>query len=198
MIGAVLLAAGSSQRFGSDKLLASLPDGRPIAVAAASTLVATVAKVIAVVRPGAEALHDALRRCGTEVIVCPNASAGMGASLAWAVAMTSDWDGWIVALADMPLVNRETVRAVAKAVAAGADLAAPGFQGRRGHPVGFGRSYRDALLALHADRGARDLVAAAGKRLRLIDCDDPGVLADIDAPSDLERLAGAPGTRDLR
>ena len=198
MIGAVLLAAGSSHRFGRDKLLASLPDNTPIAVAAASTLVRTVAKVVAVVRPGSEVLQDLLQCCGTEVVVCPDAGDGMGTSLAWGVAKTSDWHGWIVALADMPFVQEETVRAVAEAIAAGADLAAPCFQGRRGHPVGFGRRYRDGLLALRGDHGARDIVAAAGEELRLIPRDDPGVIQDIDSPSDLLRLPGSWRTSEPR
>jgi molybdenum cofactor cytidylyltransferase len=195
VIGAVLLAAGSSQRFGGDKLLASLPDDTPIAVATASTLVCALPQVIAVVRPGSDALQDRLRRCGAEVVVCPNAAEGMGTSLAWGVESSTHWNGWIVTLADMPFVREETVRAVAQALRAGAAIAAPCFAGRRGHPVGFGRRYLSALLALRGDRGARDIVATAGEQIRLIDCDDRAVVIDIDTRSDLARLGDSPGTR---
>lgn len=192
MIGAVLLAAGSSRRFGSEKLLAPMPDGTPIAVAAASTLVSALPRVIAVVRPGADALAEALRACGAEVAYCPDADQGMGNSLAWGVASAAEWDGWIVALADMPCVTPGSVQAVAAAVAGGAALAAPCYRGERGHPVCFGAGYRHALLGLSGDRGGRDLLAAAGERLRCIDCDDPGVLADIDTPADLALLLRLP------
>ena len=53
----VLLAGGLGQRFdpsGLRKLLALLPDGTPVAVAAARHLAAATADVIAIVRPGAE------------------------------------------------------------------------------------------------------------------------------------------------
>jgi molybdenum cofactor cytidylyltransferase len=198
VIGALLLAAGSSERFGSDKLLAALPDLQPIAAATAATLVLAVARVVAVVRPGSDALREALERCGAETVVCPNASEGMGTSLAWGVATASDWDGWIVALADMPFVQTRTVRAVAQAIAAGAHIAAPRYRGQRGHPVGFGRHHREALLDLRGDRGARDILAAAGDQIRLVDCDDPGVIEDIDTPFDLPRRAAPTGTRDRR
>lgn len=184
-----MLAAGSARRFGSDKLLAALPDGTPVCVAAASTLVATLPEVVAVVRPGAVMLTAALQDCGARVVVCPRADEGMGASLACGVAATPDWDGWLVALADMPCVRAATVQAVAAAVRNGAPLAAPRFQGRCGHPVCFGASYREALAALTGDRGGRDLVQAASDRLCLVDCDDPGVLLDIDTPDDIERIA---------
>lgn len=189
MIGAVLLAAGGSRRFGSDKLLAPLPDGTPVAVAAAATLVRASSQVIAVVRPGADALVEALHASGAQAVICPNAAEGMGTSLACGVAAASGWDGWLIALADMPFVSEQTVRAVVAAVAEGAALAAPSYRGTRGHPVCFGAAYRQALLALRGERGGRELVATVGDRLRRIDCDDPGVLADIDHPADLERCA---------
>lgn len=197
MIGAILLAAGSASRFGSDKLLACLPDRTPIALAAARTLIAAVPQAVVVVRAGAGKLEALLRTTGLGVTVCPNADEGMGASLAWGVAVTKDWDGWIVTLADMPFIRPATISAVAAAITKGsAAIAAPSYRGERGHPVGFSAAYRDALLALQGDRGASDVVAAAGDRLHLIACDDPGVLADIDVPDDLAGLAfpGARGT----
>ena len=153
MIGGLLLAAGSARRFGGDKLLARLADGTPIAVAAASTLVATLPRVVAVVRPDADELGAALRECGAHVVVCPHADEGMGTSLAWGVTATSDWTGWLVALADMPFVQPATVPLLAAAVAGGAALAAPRYQGRRGHPVCFGASYREALAPSQAIAG---------------------------------------------
>jgi molybdenum cofactor cytidylyltransferase len=118
----------------------------------------------------------------------------MGTSLAWGVAAASDWTGWVVALADMPFVQPATVKMLAAALAGGAALAAPRYQGRRGHPVCFGPSYRKALLGLSGDRGGRDLLRAAGDLLHVVDCDDPGVLVDIDTPLELQRVAARPGT----
>jgi molybdenum cofactor cytidylyltransferase len=92
----------------------------------------------------------------------------------------------------MPWVQPATVRAVAAALAAGADVVAPWHRGRRGHPVGFGRACLPALLALDGDEGARHVVAAwAGRALR-IDVDDPGCLLDVDRPDDLAAPEAAP------
>ena len=60
---ALLLAAGRGTRFDpnglQNKLLAPLPDGTPVACAAARALFAILPHVTAVVRPGAEALAHA-------------------------------------------------------------------------------------------------------------------------------------------
>ena len=109
----------------------------------------------------------------------------MGASLACAVAASRDAGGWIVALADMPWLAPATIRAVADAIRAGASIAAPFTGGRRGHPVGFAQSHRDALLGLQGDEGARAIVAAAGNALVRLAIDDPGAFADVDTPGDL-------------
>lgn len=181
----ILLAAGASTRFKANKLLYPLPDGTPIAVVAAQNLRAALDRVVAVVRPDVPELAQALAGAGVEVTICPDAAAGMGHSLAHAIALTPNAGGWVVALADMPFVAPETIRRVAAALQDGADLAAPAYRGSRGHPVGFAASYREDLAALTGDAGARDVLERDRARMRAIEVDDPGVLRDIDTPDDL-------------
>jgi molybdenum cofactor cytidylyltransferase len=181
----VLLAAGAATRFRANKLLHPLPDGTPIAVAAARNLAAALDRVVAVVRPGVPELERALREAGAEVSVCPDAASGMGHSLAHAIASTGDAAGWVVALADMPFVLPETTRRVAAALRDGAELAAPAYRGVRGHPVGFSARHRNELEALTGDAGARAVLKREHERVRVVEVDDPGVLRDIDTPEDL-------------
>jgi len=185
----VLLAAGSGSRFGGDKLLAKLDDGRPLALAALDGLAAGVDAVIAVVRPGDAALHSLFGRSGALVAVCPDAAEGMGASLACGVREVQQRfpraHGVIIALADMPWLSSPTVERIANALRRGAAMAAPTHRGTRGHPVGFGASCFAELQTLTGDEGARSLLAARGAELELIAVDDPGVLRDVDTPADL-------------
>jgi molybdenum cofactor cytidylyltransferase len=181
----LLLAAGSASRFGSDKLSHALPHGVSIAVQAARHLKAEVPRIVAVVRPGSEALAAALEAEGCEVTVCGNAADGMGASLACAVRAAGPASGYVIALADMPFVRRSTISAVRDAVAEGAPFAAPYFRTRRGHPVGISGTFHDALIALKGDEGARALLGANEASIRKIPVGDPGVIRDIDTPSDL-------------
>ena len=185
----ILLAGGRATRFGGAKLLALFPGGdiagECIGAAAARHLLAAIPNVIAVVRPGDAALAAALGASGARLIRCVNADDGMGASLACAVRATPNAPGWIVALADMPWVLPSTIARVATAIRDGAPLAAPFYDGRRGHPVGFARACYEDLAALGGDEGAKSIVAAHRDRLVRIDVDDPGILRDVDKPDDL-------------
>jgi molybdenum cofactor cytidylyltransferase len=180
----VLLAAGRGERFGDHKLLARLPNGTAIGVAAARNLIDALPDCVAVLRPGDEFLATLLAAEGLRIVVNPNADGGMGTSLARGVE-AAEADGWVIALADMPVIRPATIQAVAEAIAAGAALAAPVYHGERGHPIGFARRFRAALTALDGDRGGRDILAQHGKELRLIKVDDPGVLVDIDREGDI-------------
>lgn len=173
-------------RFGSDKLLHTLADGTPMVLASARNLQAGVGRVLAVVRSDNSELKARLAAAGVDTVDCHNADEGMGASLACGIAAAADARGWLIALADTPFIRSESIRDVAAALDRGAALAALFYQGRRGHPVGFSASFRDALLALAGDEGARSVVAANLSRLCRIDCDDPGILADVDLPADLD------------
>lgn len=190
----VLLAAGQGARFGGDKLLATVavPSAGgaadvPIGVAAARNLVEAIPDSIAVVRPRDAALAAHFTSAGLRVVPCANAGDGMSATLACGVAATADADGWIIALGDMPWIAPATIRAIADAVASGADIAAPSYRGQRGHPIGFSRRHFDALLSLTGDAGARPVIARNIDRVTWIDVDDAGVVQDVDTRSDLPR-----------
>ena len=186
----VLLAAGFGSRFDPqglhNKLLAHLPDGTPVAHEAAHRLLRVVTRVLAVVRPGSDALARALNDAGCDVVFALSAERGMGASLAAGITASADAEGWIVALADMPRIALPTIEAVARALDNGASLVAPFYEGQRGHPVGFGIEHRDALLALDGDTGAKALLMS--RALMRIDVDDPGILRDVDTLDDLRAL----------
>ncbi|MCC8403965.1 nucleotidyltransferase family protein [Paraburkholderia sp. MMS20-SJTN17] len=186
----VLLAAGFGSRFDPNglhnKLLAHMPDGTPVAHEAAHRLLRVVPRVVAVVRPGSDALARVLNDAGCDVVFAASAERGMGASLAAGIAASDEAEGWLVALADMPRIALATIEAVARALDNGAPLVAPFYEGQRGHPVGFGIEHRDALLALDGDSGAKALLMSHA--LTRIDVDDPGILRDVDTPDDLRRL----------
>lgn len=204
-IAAVVLAAGASQRFGSDKLLHPLTrHGVTLPLAAHSLLpwLETFAQVTVVVRPGANMFRSAIEvalgigKGGADNsaqinwIACADAAQGMAASLACGVRANLDAKGWLIGLADMPAVPVEAITRVRKALSAGAAIAVPAHAGRRGHPVGFARQYRIELLALQGDVGARHLLERdkSGVIDIDIDIDDDGIFADIDMPEDLQSL----------
>lgn len=183
-IRGILLAAGSSTRFGGFKLMHPV-DGVPMVLKSADAMKSALGAVLVAVRPGSPCLPTLLEQ-RFNVIECARADEGMGGTLADAVAaVPANAGGFIVALADMPFIRIETIAAIARALEAGALLAAPSYRGERGHPVGLAASYRDQLLALTGDAGARAIIKRDVAHITLVPVDDAGVLHDIDTPADL-------------
>lgn len=181
----ILLAAGASTRFGGDKLLQPLHDGMLVGVRSAMNLRSAVDDLLVVLRRPDSPLRTQYAERGIACVVCEDARNGQGHSLAHAVAARADAAGWVIALADMPFIRPGTLAAVTEAVRAGAGIVAPCCGGRRGHPVGFGHRFGDALCQLRGDEGARGVLRAHPDAVRLLDCDDAGVLADVDTPAAL-------------
>jgi molybdenum cofactor cytidylyltransferase len=202
----LLLAAGRGRRFasasaagagatqgdasGADKLLARI-GGLTVAGCALRALSAGCDAVIAVVRPDAsEALRAALH--GARQVIADDADAGMGHSLAAAAraALEDAPDAVLVLPADMPFLDPATVRAIADAARAGPAqdrarrIVVPmRADGRRGHPVAFGAAHLPELARLAGDRGARALLERHPSTPLALE--DPGILRDVDTPSDL-------------
>jgi molybdenum cofactor cytidylyltransferase len=197
-IAAVVLAAGASHRFGSDKLLHPVTlRGVTLPLAAHSLLpwLETFGQITVVVRPGAGTFCSAIETALGKIksapirwIECADAAQGMAVSLVCGVRANRDAAGWLIGLADMPAVPMAAIAGVRNALSAGATLAAPSRAGRRGHPVGFASNYLEELLALQGDTGARRLLERDISNVVDIEIDDAGIFADIDVPGDLQYL----------
>jgi molybdenum cofactor cytidylyltransferase len=182
-ITGVLLAAGSSRRFGNHKLLHEI-QGKPLILRSAGCLEACH-RLLAIVRADDLPLQQCLQQAGIETVINPLAHQGMGRSLACGIAASPHSDGWCILPADMPYISPHTGRRIVRALMQGAAITAPYFKGRRGHPVGFNRTYREQLLALQGDTGARTILADTPQAIVEIPVEDPGILWDIDTPQDL-------------
>ena len=189
MITGILLAAGRGTRFGSQKLLARLSDGRYdgryVIEASAANLLAAVGRVIAVTGRD-ERLMRVLDDCGCQVIVNERALEGMGTSIGAGVGASRTAEGWIIALGDMPFIDSTTIKKIKLAVAEGATIAVPTHEGKRGHPVGFARQYGSVLSALEGDTGAKAIIDANIASARMVEVSDAGIFADIDVVGDLK------------
>jgi molybdenum cofactor cytidylyltransferase len=185
----ILLAGGHSRRFGANKLLHPLADGEAIAVVAARHLLAAIPDSVAIVRPEAAELGDMLQAIGMRVTYCTENHQEMGDSLSAAVRFAAHHhkaDGFVIALADMPFIASQTIRAVADALGSGAQIVVPMHEGKRGHPVAFAVRFRTSLENLRGDEGARAIVQQHPDSVLRIEVDDAGILRDIDTPADLQ------------
>jgi molybdenum cofactor cytidylyltransferase len=137
-------------------------------------------------KPVLEHTLDAVRASGLPWHLEDRGHAGMGDSIAAAVAATPDAGGWLILPGDLPLVQPGSLQAVAAALS-GHAVVVPRYQGTAGHPVGFAQSCREALLRLSGAQGAASVVRSqrALNAVAELDLDDPGIVTDVDTAQDL-------------
>ncbi|ATM76936.1 molybdopterin-guanine dinucleotide biosynthesis protein MobA [Serratia fonticola] len=183
--GIVITAAGRGERFiqagGIGNKLNALLQGKTVFEHTLQQALASGLPVQVVTRPENLPVQQV---CAAYQVPCTLlASGGLGESIAAGVAATANWNGWLIHLADMPFVSPQIFVQVAAALSQH-NIVRPSFQHQPGHPVGFTAILRKQLCALHGDNGARELLRSHGE-VYLLHLDQPGIVQDIDLPSQL-------------
>ncbi len=186
-IAVILIAAGASRRFGAEDKLRADYRGKPLIAHALQTYrTVNPARLMLVTRQESD-LHELPDAAGFQQIISHNADKGMGASIAAAMADITSESHVIIALADMPDTQLQTIeRLIAATNNAAHSIIVPVFDGKDGHPVIFERTHFAALAALDADKGGRDIIQQNPQSVLRLAVEDAGVRFDIDTPEDLQ------------
>ena len=147
-IAVIVLAAGEGSRFrqvagaDKDKLLADCTgrDGavRSVIEQVLVSLPDSLAERWLVTSPDRTEVIRLAEAHGCQVLLLQ--SAGMGESIAAAVAASASADGWLVVLGDMPFIQTSSIERVVEALEDGG-ISVPVQAGEYGHPVAFGRVF---------------------------------------------------------
>jgi|TARA_B110000046_G_C12882309_1_gene350668 molybdenum cofactor cytidylyltransferase len=183
-IGAVVMAAGSSIRFGSDKRLYDDGNG-PILQQTLSHVLALNLPVCVVLRiQDQRAVGELLgRHTGHPGLACyfvSHSERGIGHSLQAFFRQPPAWDGAMIFLADMPWIKTDTSQLLLEHFDA-EKIIAPQIAGQRGHPVLFPRQMFAELSQLRGDRGANALLQSSHGLVVEIAVEDQGVVLDVDS-----------------
>lgn len=186
----LVLAAGTSSRFGEeDKLLAEL-QRRPIVEHSVRSLAKSNISLIYSVISGEDNRVRQAVAPSSRIVVNDIDRQGQATSVRAgieAIRRRTALDAVVIALGDMPFVEPATVDSLIDVYRSGiADVAVAGYQHQRGNPVLFDASYLDSLATVSGDTGARHLIAKGDAVL--VETGDPGVVQDIDTPADLARF----------
>jgi molybdenum cofactor cytidylyltransferase len=186
---AVVLAAGESRRFGSQKQLVRIA-GRPLlhtAVTRASEV--TGSAVIVVLGCGAAELGALLKHSPGSIVINQEWREGLSSSIRAGIArLPLTCAGAMLLLADQPLVSADDLRRLAGTWRKQPQyIAAALYSGTTGVPAIFPRSLFQALLQLRGDTGARSLLRRNTDRVVRVPM--PSAAIDIDTPEDLLAVA---------
>jgi len=189
-VGAVVLAAGLSQRMGQPKMI--LPWGKTTVIGQViSTLLAAQVAEVAVVTGGAHCQVEEVLQ-NMPVCIAFNAEYNDGqmlTSLRTGLRCLSDEvDAALIVLGDQPQIEARTVQEVVSVYrTTRAHLVVPSYQMRRGHPWVIARSLWQELLDPAYQMTMRDFLKAHADEICYHLVDTPSILADLDTPEDYAR-----------
>jgi molybdenum cofactor cytidylyltransferase len=199
---ALLLAAGSSTRFGSNKLHA-LWRGRAMLSHVIATITAlrdrgVVSGATAVVQDGDERAGGLLRQAGVRVIWNERSDRGLSGSLQLGLRaltiLTPQPEAALIFLADQPAAPLEAAEEVVRAwELGGSAVVRPRYAGtpdEPGHPVLLDRDAWGLAERLTGDEGLGRALSRSPQLVLHVDVD--GANPDVDTPADLSRLDSPP------
>lgn len=195
-IAAIILAAGKSSRFGSDKLLSEVAYNgirQPLILHTLSPWLEVFEQIHLITPVNNQQLRETCRAVTDRLnfVKADKAELGMGHSLAAGIHATQDSRGWLIGLADMPMLKPDILKKLVSQLQQGAALSAPFYDGKRGHPVAFSSQYRDDLMQLTGDVGAKTILKVHETQIQAVNVDTPSVLIDVDTQADISLLQKA-------
>jgi molybdenum cofactor cytidylyltransferase len=191
-IAAIVLAAGMSRRMGGNKLLAELPGGQPMIARTVGNVLKTAAHpVIVVTGHEDEKIRAALAGVKISFVHAPGYRDGMAESLRTGIAaLSGEIAAALIILGDMPLVDPASLDRLLAAFdpEEGREIIVPVFDGQRGNPVLWGKTFFPELLAITGDTGARNILLRHMESVAEIRMETDATLRDFDTPDALAAL----------
>ena len=193
-VGALILAAGGSGRFGRPKQLLAFRGESLVRRAVRAATEACGARVVVVAGDTRGLIETELRESAASVVENPDWRSGLGTSIRCGlqrlIASTPALDAVVLLACDQPFVDAGTIAAlVAEQERAGKAIVASSYANTLGIPALFDRTCFDALLALPDDSGAKALIESRRDDVAQIEFEKGAI--DIDTPADFENLTNA-------
>jgi molybdenum cofactor cytidylyltransferase len=190
-IAALVLAAGTSTRMGSNKLLADLHGMPMIAQTVRRIAGSSVESITVVIGHEAGEIKTALNDQDVKFVHNSNFTEGLATSLrAGVAALQSNCDAILVCLGDMPLIDPRDINRMIAAFnpVENRSIVVPVHERTFGNPVLWGAEHFAALLACEGDRGARGLLEKLKDDAVEIAIDNESVVLDADTPQALATI----------
>lgn len=194
MLSAIVLAAGSSKRMGSDNKLLLPYKGRTILETTISNILdADIKEVIVVTGFEADRITMAIQYLPVRIIYNTVYEKGMTTSIQKGVG-AAHGNGFLICLADMLTITSHEYLQLANFFEQcyredQACICVPRYKNEKGNPVIFAASYRDAILRHNDMEGCKAIVQSNKQHIKWIEMEADHVVADMDYPEDYKRLS---------
>jgi molybdenum cofactor cytidylyltransferase len=185
---ALILAAGTSSRFGMNKLLLPFGGKTVLESTIGKFCLNEIDEIIVVGGAFMEDFKKAIHIKKVKWILNSDYKKGMSSSLRIGLSnLQNGSDGVFVTPADMPLFKTATVKRMIAKFEKGKILI-PTFGKKKGHPVLLDRELFDKFASYRSDKILYDGIQRNLRQVELIDVDDEGILVDLDLKEDYEKI----------
>jgi len=189
---ALIPAAGLSSRMGQFKPLLPLGQETVLERVIQNFKTAGVHDLHVVVGFRSKDLIPILQQHRVQWIVNSDYHQGMYSSIQIGAAhLNATTKAFFLLPVDMPFVKPQTITKLLAAFEPNdMDILKPCYRGRRGHPPLISSSVIPGIQDYDGNGGLRELIFTKQLETRDLECDDPGILEDLDTRNDYERLSG--------
>ena len=189
-IAGLILAAGGSSRMGDQNKLMMPFQGKPMLnhVVNAS-LNSNLTQTFVVVGHQSSEIKNLVQSDDIQCVENEQWETGMASSIVAGISQLKQFDGFLILLGDMPLVTPELINEIIFHGSAD-KIVIPIKDGLHGNPVFFGSKFRDELLTLYGDSGAKKVIQDNLSSMIKIEIQSNIIFKDYDTKESLESVAG--------
>lgn len=188
MMTAIILAAGSAKRMGTQKLL--LPFGNSTILECVMRLVKDSAlfhEIIVVYRESV--VRDAAEKLGLLAVLNVHSHLGLSTSVKEGILNSPDnSDAYMFFSGDQPLITVELLEKLNKVHKKRENcIIVPLYNGKKGLPTIFPAGFKEALLSVEGDSGGRSIIDTNRENVVFVETGQEAAGVDIDTPEDYEK-----------
>ncbi len=178
-IAAILEAAGNSTRFGSNKLLHVMDDGRPMI-----TSIFDAVRPLDLYKKILVTQYDEIAAMASDFDVVRNDRPDLGISRSMQLGLEAagDADAYMFCVCDQPGLTTATLGRLIEAYKKGtAGIVSLAWQGKMCNPKIFSSRYKEELMSLSGDTGGRQIIASHSGDITLVEALSEDEVRDIDS-----------------
>ena len=183
----IMLAAGNSRRFGSNKLMYEV-DGVPMYQRTLRMLQKAAeripdSRIVVVTQPQYSEIIDVVKETGAEVLFNPKPERGIASSMQIGLEIAKDADACFFTVSDQPWLTAETIIALYDAFQSeNKGMACTVWGEKTGNPCIFSKKYYRKLMEITGDKGGKQIIKRYPEDVTYLKISDERELQDVDVP----------------
>lgn len=183
----IMLAAGNSRRFGSNKLMYEV-DGVPMYQCTLRLLQKAAeripdSRIVVVTQPQYSEIIDVVKETGAEVLFNPKPERGIASSMQIGLEIAKDADACLFTVSDQPWLTAETIIALYDAFQSeNKGMACTVWGEKTGNPCIFSKKYYRKLMEITGDKGGKQIIKRYPEDVTYLKISDEREQQDVDVP----------------